>query len=397
MHFLINMSHRMFSNTKSCLFVLCCLPVILSAQRKTPIVLDNPSFEDNPQESKTPIKWFECRTKQETPPDIQPGYHGVKTPPSHGRSYLGLVVRDNETNEGVSQRLKSPMAQGQCYDFSIDVCQSILYLSLSPTIDKTVKFATPAKLRVWGGNGFNDRKELLAETEPIKNKEWLTKNLRLDPKNGSYNFIILEAYYKTPIVKLYNGHILIDNASDIRPAGCENPPAPPATPAVIASVGKTKKNVAKEGVKSKPEPVKPLTTATAPTNTVASNNKIDRNSLRKGSIIQLDYVYFDANRHDIKPETEPALKWLANFLRLNPDIVIEVGGHTNNNPSDSYAIELSTNRARAVAEWLVKHGSPATQVQHKGYGKSRPLVPNTDADGRRKNQRVEITILNIGT
>jgi outer membrane protein OmpA-like peptidoglycan-associated protein len=348
-----------------------------------------------PQEAKAPAKWFDCKTNGESPPDIQPGFFSVKNPPSHGASYLGLVVRDNETYEGVSQRLTAPLEQGQCYDFSIDVCRSPLYISRSPTTQKQVNFITPVKLRIWGGNGFSDRRELLAETSPVSNTTWETKNLRLKPSKGTFSFIILEAYFKTPIVNLYNGHILLDNASDIRPATCGEPPLPKLI--IAQKPGNTPaKTTAKGPANLKPEPVKPLPTAPETPSNNTSNNKIDRKTLKKGSIIQLDYVYFDVNKYNIKPETEPALKWLADFLRLNPDIVIEVGGHTNNNPSDEYAKELSTYRARSVAEWLIRHGSPASQVQYKGYGKSMPLVPNTDSEGRRKNQRVEITILNIG-
>jgi len=384
----------MLSNCKWLLLSCWMLPVMASAQRKISITLSNPSFEDIPQDGKAPVKWFDCKTRGESPPDIQPGQHSVKIAPSHGSSYLGLVVRDNETYEGVSQRLVSPLEQDQCYDISVDVCRSPLYMSFSPSTSKEVNFVTPAKLRIWGGNGFSDRRELLAETPSVSSPVWETKNLRLKPKKGNYHFIIFEAYYKTPVVNLYNGHILLDNASEIRPAACDEQPIK-----VIAK--KTERplsdKVATKGTAvPKPEPVKPLTAAPPAPVMNTSNNKIDRKTLKKGSIVQLDYVYFDVNKYNIKSETEPALKWLADFLRSNPDIVIEVGGHTNNNPSDEYAKELSTDRAHSVAEWLIRHGSPAVQVQYKGYGKTLPLVPNTDSEGRKKNQRVEITILNIG-
>jgi outer membrane protein OmpA-like peptidoglycan-associated protein len=122
---------------------------------------------------------------------------------------------------------------------------------------------------------------------------------------------------------------------------------------------------------------------------------MDRRILRKGSIIRLDNLYFDANKVDIKPECEPVLGDLARFLRNNPDVKVEVGGHTNNNPDDKFANELSAKRAKAVADWLVNKGVAPAQVQHKGYGKTRPLLPNINPESRKKNQRVEITILDI--
>ena len=57
-------------------------------------------------------------------------------------------------------------------------------------------------------------------------------------------------------------------------------------------------------------------------------------------------------------------------------------------------MELSINRAKSVANWLVSKGIPANRVQYKGYGWTKPILPNTTADGRKKNQRVEATILN---
>jgi outer membrane protein OmpA-like peptidoglycan-associated protein len=75
--------------------------------------------------------------------------------------------------------------------------------------------------------------------------------------------------------------------------------------------------------------------------------------------------------------------------------VIEVAGHTNNQPSDAFADQLSTARAKAVAEYLFAKGVDPKRVQYKGYGKRLPLVPNTSPEGRRTNQRVEIKILRV--
>ena len=117
--------------------------------------------------------------------------------------------------------------------------------------------------------------------------------------------------------------------------------------------------------------------------------------IRKGSIIRLDKVYFEANKFDIKSESETSLKEVYNFLLGNPTVAVEIGGHTNNIPNDQFANDLSTNRAKSVVDWLVAQGITASRVQYKGYGKTRPIEPNTTLEGRRKNQRVEIKVLNI--
>jgi outer membrane protein OmpA-like peptidoglycan-associated protein len=141
---------------------------------------------------------------------------------------------------------------------------------------------------------------------------------------------------------------------------------------------------------------KPATAAVKPpAKKPAQNGTIQREKLKKGEIIRLEKVYFDANQYDIKPEVVPALTDLFTFLRANPDVSIEVGGHTNNLAAEKFSLELSTNRARAVADWLIAKGIAADRIQYKGYGWTRPILPNYTEDGRKKNQRVEIKILNI--
>ena len=122
---------------------------------------------------------------------------------------------------------------------------------------------------------------------------------------------------------------------------------------------------------------------------------IERKGLKAGSIIRLDKVYFEANQFTLKAESLNALEEVFNFLHDNPDVSVEVGGHTNNNPTDDFANNLSTNRAKAVADWLIKRGIPAGRVKYKGYGKKMPIAQNTTPEGRKLNQRVEIKILSI--
>ena len=83
------------------------------------------------------------------------------------------------------------------------------------------------------------------------------------------------------------------------------------------------------------------------------------------------------------------------FLLHNPDVIVEVGGHTNNIPSEDYCNALSTARAKAVTEYLIQKGVNPAKIQFKGYGKSKPIADNKTASGRLKNQRVELKILSI--
>ncbi|MBI1226233.1 MAG: hypothetical protein GC192_13450 [Bacteroidetes bacterium] len=209
-----------------CLFILPILlffSQFLSSQNGA-IYLENPSFEGVPSEggngNSLPKGWQDCGFPGETPPDVHPkpgiGAFQVTKEPMDGRTYLGLVTRENDTWEMVSQKLEAPLKIGGSYAFSIGLCRSEIYLSASRISNKEVNYAAPVKLRIWGGNKYCERKELLAESELITNKDWKRYNFIFTPSND-IKYIILEAFYKTPTPFPYNGNLLIDNASAIIP------------------------------------------------------------------------------------------------------------------------------------------------------------------------------------
>lgn len=376
-----------------CFSLVLMLPIGLSAQKDAPIVLTNPSFEDLPKMGETPTGWYNCGKAGETPPDVQPGGWTVAKPANHGQTYLGLVVRDNETWEGVGQRLSRPLESGQCYEFSLDLCRAELYLSVSRVTGEDVNYAVPARVRIWGGMGYCDSRELLAETSIITNTRWLTYNFRFNPK-GNYTYLMIEAYYKTPILFPTNGNVLVDNASAIKPVPCNPDKMPDAKKPPVAAKAPPKITPTAPRVTAAPKVDTPSRKVEPKP---AAVTKIERKVMKTGKIYRLERLYFDANKYEIKPESEPELTSLYDFLIDNPDVVIEVGGHTNNAmwPNEAFAEELSTNRAKAVANWLVGKGVTSNRVQYKGYGWKYPIQPNTTPEGKKKNQRVEVKILTM--
>lgn len=179
------------------------------------IFLKNPSFEDVTGPAKVLSDWAGCDIVGETPPDIQPGSFSVKQVAQDGGTYLGLVVRDNETSEAVGQQLSMPLKAATSYSFSLYLCRSPIYLSASKATGQEVNYATPVKLRIWGGNAECDKKELLAESDMVANTDWKQYDFELEPIQFERDFIIIEAYYKTPVLFAYNGNILLDNCSPI--------------------------------------------------------------------------------------------------------------------------------------------------------------------------------------
>ncbi len=118
-------------------------------------------------------------------------------------------------------------------------------------------------------------------------------------------------------------------------------------------------------------------------------------AVRSGQTIQMQKLQFDADSTKLRDDARPILDEIYVFLKENPSIAVEIGGHTNNLPPAEYCDMLSTARARAVAEYLVEKGIEPERVFYQGYGKRNPLFSNATEDGRRRNQRVEIKILRL--
>jgi outer membrane protein OmpA-like peptidoglycan-associated protein len=115
--------------------------------------------------------------------------------------------------------------------------------------------------------------------------------------------------------------------------------------------------------------------------------------LEEGQIIPLYNIFFNPNTAQLKPVSYAELERVKIFLRKNPDTVVEIGGHTNGYLTHTFAMKLSSERAAAVAGYLVSKGVDPARIQSKGYGKTAPRASNDTLEGRQKNQRIELKIL----
>lgn len=113
----------------------------------------------------------------------------------------------------------------------------------------------------------------------------------------------------------------------------------------------------------------------------------------------LENVYYDFNVATLKPESYPALDVLVEMLNKNPEMKIELSAHTDSKGTDKFNQRLSEARARSCVEYLVSKGIDPARLEFKGYGASRPIAPNQQADGtddpegRQKNRRTEFKVL----
>jgi len=112
-----------------------------------------------------------------------------------------------------------------------------------------------------------------------------------------------------------------------------------------------------------------------------------------GNRVILKNIFFDTNRFDINPDSQPELQKLIDFLTVNPTLRIEISGHTDNVGNDAANQILSENRAKAVYDYLVNYKISPTRLMYKGYGKTQPIAPNDTEDGRSKNRRTEFKII----
>ena len=212
------------------LFLFLLIVFSYSVAGQQPIILMNPSFEDPPFDSsrqkniplccKAPRGWYACGGADLNTPDAQPGNFGVILPAIDGEFHLGMVTRDNDTWEGICQRLKKSIQSDSSYFFSLALARSDSLFSDSRRTGKPAKYDRPIKFRIFGGNGSCQRLELLAETKPIIKTQWEYYQFTLKPKR-TYSHLTIEAFYKTPTPIPYNGNILLDDLSPIIPISAD--------------------------------------------------------------------------------------------------------------------------------------------------------------------------------
>lgn len=106
-------------------------------------------------------------------------------------------------------------------------------------------------------------------------------------------------------------------------------------------------------------------------------------------------VFFATGSYKLLPKSFPPLKQAAQIMREHPELRVNVEGHTDSTGKYEMNMELSKNRAAAVAEYLTtKEGIEASRLSSEGFGPDRPIAPNKTTAGRARNRRVEFKVRN---
>ena len=107
----------------------------------------------------------------------------------------------------------------------------------------------------------------------------------------------------------------------------------------------------------------------------------------------LSNTLFKFNKFNLGETEKGYLDQVADWIKSEPEINVEIGGHTDSVGSDSYNQKLSEQRAKAVCDYLISQGVDKARLSYKGYGESEPIATNETEAGRQRNRRVELKIL----
>ncbi len=143
---------------------------------------------------------------------------------------------------------------------------------------------------------------------------------------------------------------------------------------------------------------KPATSTPPPPRPVVpdhtSSTKVDIHQVEPavGTRVRLDNVQFEFDKSTLLPGYEKELDKLVALMIDFPHLRVEIEGHTDDQGADDYNLRLSDARAKAVVDYLLKKDVEKERLTWKGYGESKPLVPNRTEADRAINRRVEFRV-----
>lgn len=115
---------------------------------------------------------------------------------------------------------------------------------------------------------------------------------------------------------------------------------------------------------------------------------------KEGDVVLLPQLYFFNNSARLVPKSEPVLYELLCILRDNPTLKVEIRGHICCQPKEDIN-NVSTARAKAVFQYLLRNKITRNRLTYKGYGIQMPIhpIPEQDAGEENDNRRVDIRII----
>ena len=120
--------------------------------------------------------------------------------------------------------------------------------------------------------------------------------------------------------------------------------------------------------------------------------EIGLNRIEIGAEMNLYNIYFETDSFRILPNSKPELEKLVLFLQNNPQLEVEIQGHTDNTGRPEHNLALSQLRAKSVVEYLVVNKIELSRLQFKGFGETRPVATNETEEGKILNRRTTVKL-----
>jgi outer membrane protein OmpA-like peptidoglycan-associated protein/tetratricopeptide (TPR) repeat protein len=114
---------------------------------------------------------------------------------------------------------------------------------------------------------------------------------------------------------------------------------------------------------------------------------------KSGKSYDLPEIKYKTSSAEITPESKPVLDAFADYMNENPDLKIEIRGHTDNTGNSTANLALSSDRAFTIMDYLMSKGIPKNRLSFKGYGDTKPIASNSTEEGKAKNRRTEFYVV----
>jgi OOP family OmpA-OmpF porin len=271
-----------------------------------------------------------------------------------GVAYGGFILTENGGEEYIEGTLTEPLIKGKTYRFSVSIYDTTIS-NYIPLIGIYFSYRKQSKLADFG--------------HPIS----LTPQIKLDPAkyidgqygwhtyyqdytaNGDENYFIIGVFKKENVSDYSQnsqfGYCDIDNVSLV--------PQESATDSAAVEIAT--------------EPIIP-----------ERPDLIDDSLIAPGKTFVTQNIFFDTDKSILKNESYPTLFQVLSALKEQPDMKVEIDGHTDNVGNVVANQKLSEARAKAVADFFIRNGIDASRITWKGFGSSKPISNDND-----KNRRVE--------
>ena len=114
-----------------------------------------------------------------------------------------------------------------------------------------------------------------------------------------------------------------------------------------------------------------------------------------GSTLVLKNIFFDTNEYKLLNSSNAELITLTELLKNNPNISIEIQGHTDDIGTNESNLQLSHRRAKSVYDYLIDHQISAERLTYRGYGETKPITVNSDESKRKLNRRTSFIVTKL--